>query len=78
MEIKICEANKILFCDCLDNLIVFLTTVTGSHKCLEHHFVLYCAQIVQFFSKKVKYCDSCQVGQVLSPNLGQVLSLLCS
>ena len=62
-----------LFCDFLNKLIVFSTTVPGSHECPDYHAVHYCAQTARYFCKKKKYCDIYQLGQVLSPNLGQVL-----
>ena len=64
------------FCDCLGKLIVSLTTVPGSLKHPDHHAVHYCAQMAHSL-QNMKYCDFCHVGQVLSPNLGHVLSL-CS
>ena len=71
METKLFEANKMLSCDCLDNLIVSLMTVPGSHECPEYHTVHYCAQTAQLFCKKIYFW---QVRQVLSPIVGQVVT----
>ena len=46
------KVNKILFCDCLNKLIVSFTTVPDSHKCPDHHALPYCAQTAHFFCRK--------------------------
>ena len=63
-----------LFCDSFDKLRVCLTPVTGSHECPGYHDVHYCAQMAHF-SVKSEILLFCRVRQVLSHNLGQVLSL---
>ena len=64
-----------LFCACLGKLIVPFSTVPGSQECLDYHVVQCCAKTPIFFLKEKKYCEFCQKGHVLSPNLGQVLKV---
>ena len=45
-----------------------------SHECQEYRAERYFAQIAQVSSKKTESCDLRLVGQVLPPNVGQVLS----
>ena len=72
---KLPQVNKVLLCDCLAKLIVPLTTVTGSHECLEYHALHYCAQIAQLFCKKWNIAIFIRWGWLCHPIWGQVLSL---
>ena len=54
-----------------------LTTIIDSHECPEYRAERYCGQIAQVSGKK-KYCDIRLVGEVLSPIVGQILSLTLS
>ena len=70
---KLSELNKMLFCNCLGKLILYFTTIPGSHGCLNY---LLCTIVPKHhnFSVKNEILYFCQKGQVLSPNLGQGLS----
>ena len=61
---KISEANKMLFCDCLDKLryvLLLFQVVTNVRN------IILCVIVPKEpnFSVKMKYCGFCRVGQVL-------------